>query len=292
MELLANLSEIVSRSSAQLVLVVASTRATSSFPLGRTRSSDSQAIGTVGVEQVHLPPAQAGPDHQPVEHAQLGLGTYGGVESVDQPRPARGQLETRRRHGSTYTQADVVDEHVPLREVQGEMPGHRFLGDEAEALDGAQQRRQLGPAQGGTAQAEVSWGTGTAGTERHVGVPGSWATIPRGAMTRPGGPRCPPGQQPEDLGPIPGRDLRSRLFGIAGWQALEEPMTSLPLRGQLLTVIGGPVLDNEGRLDIERSGPFLWRCPHEASMSLPDGPEGPKPVLTGGACPPTPALRC
>jgi len=81
--------------------------------------------------------------------------------------------------------------NTSLAGVQGEMPGHRFLGDEAEALDGAQQRRQLGPAQGGTAQAEVSWGTGTAGTERHVGVPGSWATIPRGAMTRPGGPRCP-----------------------------------------------------------------------------------------------------
>jgi hypothetical protein len=97
------------------------------------------------------------------------------------------------------------------------MPGHRLLGDQAEALDGAQQRRQLGPAQGGTAQAEVPWGTGTAGAEHQVGVPCTWATIAGGAMPRLGGPGCPPVSNLKIFGPIPGRDLRSRLFGIAGW---------------------------------------------------------------------------
>ena len=169
-ELLANLSEIVSPPRAQLVLVVASTRATSSRQglvvakvrdvgqggrnigpglvrraapgheesteeahagrgggregdegvghevrsLSRTRPSDRQAIGAVGVEQVHLPPAQARPDHQAVEHARLSPGVYGGIERVHQPRPARAEVETRRRHGRTYAQADVVDEHVPV----------------------------------------------------------------------------------------------------------------------------------------------------------------------------------
>ena len=177
----------------------------------------------------------------------------------------------------------------PCWRPQGEMPGHRFLGDQAEALDGAQQRRQLGPAQGGTAQAEVAGGTGPAGMERHVDVPGACGHCrPVGATPRSRrGPAVPRGQQPGDLGPIPGGDLRGRLFGIAGWQALEEPTTGLPLRGQLLTVTGGPVLDEKDAWTSNEAGPFLRRCPHRASMSLPMAPTGPS-LPTGGAAGPPP----
>ena len=91
------------------------------------------------MQEVHLAPAQAGADHQPVEHAQLGPGVDGGVESIDQPRASCAELETGLGHRSTYAQPDIVDEDIPSFPPQREVPGHCLFGDQTEALDRSQQ---------------------------------------------------------------------------------------------------------------------------------------------------------